>query len=142
MLFRSPGFESCTICTEVICRRSGKPPDTTLVTRSTPCRPCTSMQGHGRWRTFGSRAFRPPTCVWCPRPPAADASAPPPGSTRFPWLTIKGGGLTYKFMGTLGVGELAFIFILALLLFGPKKLPELGKGLAEGIRSFKDGIKG
>jgi sec-independent protein translocase protein TatA len=28
-----------------------------------------------------------------------------------------------------------------LLLFGPKKLPELGKGLAEGIRSFKDGMK-
>jgi sec-independent protein translocase protein TatA len=26
-------------------------------------------------------------------------------------------------------------------LFGPKKLPELGKGLAEGIRSFKDGMK-
>jgi sec-independent protein translocase protein TatA len=25
--------------------------------------------------------------------------------------------------------------------FGPKKLPELGKGLAQGIRSFKDGIK-
>lgn len=30
---------------------------------------------------------------------------------------------------------------IALLLFGPKKLPELGKGLAEGIRSFKDGLK-
>jgi sec-independent protein translocase protein TatA len=30
---------------------------------------------------------------------------------------------------------------LALLLFGPKKLPELGKGLAEGIKGFKDGLK-
>lgn len=30
---------------------------------------------------------------------------------------------------------------IALLLFGPKKLPELGKGLAEGIRSFKEGMK-
>jgi sec-independent protein translocase protein TatA len=30
---------------------------------------------------------------------------------------------------------------IALLLFGPKKLPELGKGLAEGIRSFKEGLK-
>jgi sec-independent protein translocase protein TatA len=27
-------------------------------------------------------------------------------------------------------------------MFGPKKLPELGKGLAEGIRGFKDAIKG
>jgi sec-independent protein translocase protein TatA len=33
------------------------------------------------------------------------------------------------------------VAIIALLLFGPKKLPELGKGLAEGIRSFKDGMK-
>ena len=30
---------------------------------------------------------------------------------------------------------------IALLLFGPRKLPELGKGLAEGIRSFKEGLK-
>lgn len=30
---------------------------------------------------------------------------------------------------------------IALLLFGPKKLPELGKGLAEGIRGFKEGLK-
>jgi sec-independent protein translocase protein TatA len=29
----------------------------------------------------------------------------------------------------------------ALFVFGPKKLPELGKGLAQGIPSFKDGIK-
>lgn len=30
---------------------------------------------------------------------------------------------------------------IAILLFGPKKLPELGKGLAEGIRGFKEGLK-
>ncbi len=33
------------------------------------------------------------------------------------------------------------ILVVALLLFGPKKLPELGKGLAEGIRSFKDSFR-
>jgi sec-independent protein translocase protein TatA len=33
------------------------------------------------------------------------------------------------------------VAVVALLLFGPKKLPELGKGLAEGIRSFKDALK-
>lgn len=38
--------------------------------------------------------------------------------------------------------HLLFIGILALLLFGGKKLPELGKGLGEGLRGFKDGIKG
>ena len=33
------------------------------------------------------------------------------------------------------------IFAIALLVFGPKKLPELGKGLGEGIRALKDGMK-
>ncbi len=38
--------------------------------------------------------------------------------------------------------HLLVILAIAILLFGPKKLPELGKGLAQGIRSFKDGLKG
>jgi len=33
------------------------------------------------------------------------------------------------------------IAFIALLVFGPKKLPELGKGLGDGIRAFKDGMK-
>jgi sec-independent protein translocase protein TatA len=33
------------------------------------------------------------------------------------------------------------VALIALLLFGPRKLPELGKSLAEGIRGFKDGLK-
>jgi len=33
------------------------------------------------------------------------------------------------------------IFFVALLVFGPKKLPELGKGIGQGIRALKDGIK-
>lgn len=37
--------------------------------------------------------------------------------------------------------HLLVIFVVALFLFGPKKLPELGKGLAEGIRGFKNAIK-
>lgn len=37
--------------------------------------------------------------------------------------------------------HLLLIFIVALLLFGPKKLPELGKGIGEGIRALKDGMK-
>lgn len=32
--------------------------------------------------------------------------------------------------------------LIAVLLFGGRKLPELGKGLGEGFRSFKDGLKG
>jgi sec-independent protein translocase protein TatA len=43
--------------------------------------------------------------------------------------------------GLLRPSHLLIIFVIALFVFGPKKLPELGKGLAQGIRSFKDGIK-
>jgi sec-independent protein translocase protein TatA len=43
--------------------------------------------------------------------------------------------------GLLRPSHLLLIVLLALFVFGPKKLPELGKGLAQGIRSFKDGIK-
>jgi sec-independent protein translocase protein TatA len=43
--------------------------------------------------------------------------------------------------GLLRPTHLLFILVFALFVFGPKKLPELGKGLAQGIRSFKDGIK-
>ena len=37
--------------------------------------------------------------------------------------------------------HLVIVFIIAVLLFGPKKLPELGKGLGEGIRALKEGMK-
>lgn len=37
--------------------------------------------------------------------------------------------------------HLLIIFVIALLVFGPKKLPELGKGLGEAIRGFKDAFK-
>jgi len=37
--------------------------------------------------------------------------------------------------------HLLVIFFIALLVFGPKKLPELGKGLGEGIRALKEGMK-
>ena len=36
--------------------------------------------------------------------------------------------------------HLLVILFIALLVFGPKKLPELGKGLCEGIRSFKESM--
>jgi sec-independent protein translocase protein TatA len=41
----------------------------------------------------------------------------------------------------LGVPELLIIFGIALLIFGAGKLPQLGKGLGEGIRNFKQSVK-
>ena len=37
--------------------------------------------------------------------------------------------------------HLLLIFAIALLIFGPKKLPELGKGIGEGFRALKEGMK-
>lgn len=40
-------------------------------------------------------------------------------------------------LGSIGMPELILIFIVALLVFGPKKLPELGKSLGRGLAEFK-----
>ena len=40
-------------------------------------------------------------------------------------------------MGSLGMQEIIVIFVLALIIFGPRKLPELGKSLGKGIAEFK-----
>ncbi len=45
------------------------------------------------------------------------------------------------FEGLFQPTHLLVILGVALLVFGPKKLPELGKGIGEGIKSFKKGIK-
>jgi sec-independent protein translocase protein TatA len=45
-------------------------------------------------------------------------------------------------MFRLGVPELLIIGVLILFLFGGKKLPEMGKGIGEGIRNFKKSISG
>ena len=45
------------------------------------------------------------------------------------------------FEGLFQPMHLLVIFFIALLVFGPKKLPELGKGIGDGIRALKDGMK-
>jgi len=45
-------------------------------------------------------------------------------------------------MPSLGVSELVVILGIAALMFGGKKIPELAKGLGEGIRNFKTAVKG
>jgi len=45
------------------------------------------------------------------------------------------------FEGLFQPTHLMVILVLCVIIFGPKKLPELGKGLGEGIRSFRDSMK-
>lgn len=42
--------------------------------------------------------------------------------------------------GKIGVPELLIVLAIALLIFGPRKIGELGKGLGEGIRGFKSAV--
>ena len=44
-------------------------------------------------------------------------------------------------MGPFGIGELLIIFLVILLLFGSKKLPELARGLGRCINEFKDAVE-
>ena len=43
--------------------------------------------------------------------------------------------------GSLGIWEILIIFVIIALLFGGKKIPELAKGLGEGIKNFRNSIK-
>ena len=45
-------------------------------------------------------------------------------------------------MGNIGFGELLVVLIIILVLFGAKRLPEIGKALGEGIREFKKAAQG
>lgn len=45
-------------------------------------------------------------------------------------------------MPGIGPMELIVVLIIALIIFGPKKLPELGRSLGSGMRSFKDSVSG
>ena len=45
-------------------------------------------------------------------------------------------------MPEIGITGLVVILIVALLVFGPKRLPEMGRSLGKGMREFKDSISG
>jgi len=44
--------------------------------------------------------------------------------------------------GSFGAMELLLILAIVVVIFGASKLPQLGKGLGEGISNFRDGLKG
>src|SRR2546425_2866007 len=57
----------------------------------------------------------------------------PPRSTLFPYTTL---------FRSFQPMHLFFILLIVLIIFGPGKLPDLGRGLGKGIREFKDALRG
>jgi sec-independent protein translocase protein TatA len=45
-------------------------------------------------------------------------------------------------MPNIGLPEILIVLAIALIVFGPKRLPEMGRSLGKGIREFKDSITG
>lgn len=45
-------------------------------------------------------------------------------------------------LGSIGPTELFLLFLIVLLLFGARKLPEIGRGLGRGIQNFKESMSG
>ena len=45
-------------------------------------------------------------------------------------------------MPNIGTGEIVLLLLVALLLFGAKRLPEIGRSLGKGMREFKDSVSG
>ncbi|MBO4805720.1 MAG: twin-arginine translocase TatA/TatE family subunit [Paludibacteraceae bacterium] len=46
------------------------------------------------------------------------------------------------FIGGLGMQEILLILLVVLIFFGGKKIPEMMRGLGQGVRSFKEGMEG
>ena len=44
--------------------------------------------------------------------------------------------------GIIGMPELLLLGLVALIVFGPKRLPEMGRGLGKGMREFKESVTG
>jgi sec-independent protein translocase protein TatA len=44
--------------------------------------------------------------------------------------------------GSLGMGEILLILLIVVLIFGTSRIPDLGRGLGEGIRNFKKSVRG
>jgi sec-independent protein translocase protein TatA len=51
-------------------------------------------------------------------------------------------GTINSMLGNIGPLEIAIVLIIALIVFGPKRLPELGRSLGKGIREFRSSIGG
>ena len=47
-----------------------------------------------------------------------------------------------RYAMNLGIGQIALLIVLALVLFGPKRLPELGRAVGNALREFKSALNG
>jgi len=62
---------------------------------------------------------------------------------RVPFSDLDGGNCTSYIMdmGSIGWQEILLILVIVLLLFGAKRLPEIGRAIGKGIKEFKEGLR-
>ena len=70
------------------------------------------------------------------KPRATDLTTGEPADESLPIIGAE------EIMFGLGMQELLLIFVILILIFGTSRIPELGRGLGEGIKNFKKSIKG
>ncbi|RKQ94045.1 sec-independent protein translocase protein TatA [Solirubrobacter pauli] len=46
------------------------------------------------------------------------------------------------FAGNIGIGEIAIVLVIALIVLGPKRLPDAGRALGRGMKEFRDSLSG
>ena len=49
--------------------------------------------------------------------------------------------LPYALIGPIGLPEMLIILVIIVLIFGASRLPEIGKGIGQGIKNFKSSVK-
>ena len=49
--------------------------------------------------------------------------------------------LQYALFGPIGLPEMLIILVIIMLIFGASRLPEIGKGIGQGIKNFKSSVK-
>lgn len=86
----------------------------------------------------------PPAVDACPTPRAPSRHGPRSSATGAAPRDGRGADRVRRYLSAmrLGMGEALIVLVIALLVFGPNRIPQLGDSLGKGLRSFKKAVSG